>query len=325
MQSTIEIRYLTAVVTLAEELNYTRAARRLRMSQSGLSRRIQDIELKLDIRLFHRERGLVELTDSGRAFVEEARLSILHDERAIQFAKAVNEGAESILEIGRSPDIDPALVEMLFSLHLPLYPNLKIHLHSEFSADLTHRLLNAHLDVALVTQPAVNPRLTTVKLAEAPLYAVVSEDHLMAQKESLKLKDLRASQWVVLDRRIHPTLYEQMMRTASDAGFQPKEIHYIMNADEAFHLLSTNGGVAFLTKASAIRIATRGWVARPLDEKTLSLDEHLAARADNPSKLVSEFVRTFVKRMKSVLQPLQLSLPIRSDVLGPPTQIPQSS
>ena len=43
------------------------------------------------------------------------------------------------------------------------------------------------------TEPAVDPRLTTVKLAEAPLYAVVSEDHLMAQKESLKLKDLSAS------------------------------------------------------------------------------------------------------------------------------------
>jgi DNA-binding transcriptional LysR family regulator len=325
MQSTIEIRYLIAVVTLAEELNYTRAARRLRMSQSGLSRRIQDIELKLDVKLFHRDRGPVELTDAGRAFVEEARLAILHDERAIQFARSVNGGAENVLEIGRSPDIDPALVEMLFSLHLPLYPNLKIHLHSEFSADLTHGLLNAHLDVALITQPAINPRLTTVKLAEAPLYAVVSEDHLMAQKESLKLKDLSASQWVVLDRRIHPTLYDQMMRTASDAGFQPREIHSIMNADEAFHLLSANGGVAFLTKASALRIATRGWVARPLDEKTLSLDEHLAARADNPSKLVSEFVRTFVKRMKSVLQPLQMSLPIRSDVLGPPAQIPQSS
>jgi DNA-binding transcriptional LysR family regulator len=314
MQSTIEIRYLTAVVTLAEELNYTRAARRLHMSQSGLSRCIQDIEHKLDIRLFHRDRGSVELTDAGRAFVEEARLAILHNERAVQCARAVNEGAESILEIGRSPDIDPALVEMLFSLHLPLYPNLKIHLHSEFSSDLTHGLLNAHLDVALVTQPAVNPRLTMVKLAEAPLYAVFSEDHLMAQKESLKLKDLSASQWVVLDRRIHPTLYEQMMMTASEAGFQPKEIHYIMN-----------GGVAFLSKASALRIATRGWVARPLDEKALSLDEHLAARADNPSKLVSEYVRTFVKRMKSVLQPLQLSLPIRSDVLGPPTQISQSS
>jgi DNA-binding transcriptional LysR family regulator len=300
LQSIVEIRYLTAVVTLAEELNYTRAATRLRMSQSGLSRRIQDIELKLDISLFHRDRGSVELTDAGRAFVEEARLSILHNERAVRFAKAVNEGAESILEIGSSPDIDPALVEMLFSLHLPLYPNLKIHTHSEFSADLTHNLLNSHLDVALVTEPAVDPRLTTVKLAEAPLYAVVSEDHLMAQKESLKLKDLSASEWVVLDRRIHPTLYEQMMRSA-------------------------NGGVAILAKASAIRIATHGWVAKPLDEETLSLHEHLAARADDPSKLVSEFVRTFVKRMKSVLQPLQLSLPIRPDALGPLTRIFQSS
>ena len=129
LRNILDIRYLTAVVALAEELNYTRAAKRLRMSQSGLSRRIQNVEFKLDIMLFHRDQGSVELTDAGRAFVEEARLSILHDERAVLVAKAVNEGADSILEIGSSPDIDPALVEMLFALHLPLYPNLKIHLH----------------------------------------------------------------------------------------------------------------------------------------------------------------------------------------------------
>jgi DNA-binding transcriptional LysR family regulator len=57
------------------------------MSQSGLSRRIQDVELKLDTMLFQRDRSSVELTDAGRAFVEEARLSILHDERAVRVAK----------------------------------------------------------------------------------------------------------------------------------------------------------------------------------------------------------------------------------------------
>jgi DNA-binding transcriptional LysR family regulator len=87
LRNILEIRYLTAVVILAEELNYTRAATRLRMSQSGLSRRIQDVELKLDTMLFQRDRSSVELTDAGRAFVEEARLSILHDERAVRVAK----------------------------------------------------------------------------------------------------------------------------------------------------------------------------------------------------------------------------------------------
>jgi DNA-binding transcriptional LysR family regulator len=308
-----EIHYLNTVVVLAEELNYTRAAKRLGMTQSGLSRCIQAVERKLGLKLFKRELSHVELTDSGRAYVEQARIAILHGERAVQFAKAANAGADAVLMIGSSPDIDPVLVDLLFSIRLPLYPTLKINLQSEFSPELVHSLLTSHLDLALITHPDKNPKLTTVKLTEAPLYAVVPEDHVLAQKDVLKLRDLGESHWVLFDKRTHPSLYESVMAKARDEGFRPKEIHHILNADEAQHLLAANGGVAFLTRAQALRIATPGLVARPLDEASLCLDEHLAARADNKSKLVSEFVRAFVKRMKDVLSPPQLSLPIGQD------------
>jgi DNA-binding transcriptional LysR family regulator len=286
-----EIHYLNAVVVLAEKLNYTSAASRLGMTQSGLSRCIQAVEHSLGVRLFERSRGRVELTDPGRAYVEEARISILHSERAVQFAKAANAGVESVLLIGNSPDVDPRLVEILFSIRLPLYPTLKINVHSEFSSELAHSLLTSHLDVALITHPERNPKLTTVKLTETPLYLVVPEDHILARKEVLKLQDLGDSHWVLFDKRIHPSLYESVMLIARDGGFRPKEVHHILHADEAEHLLAANGGVAFLTRSQALRIATRGLVAKPLDEDSLRLDEHLAARADNPSKLVSEFVR----------------------------------
>lgn len=134
-----EIHYLNAIVVLAEELNYTQAAKRLGMTQSRLSRCIQALEHKLGLRLFKRERGPVELTDSGRAYVEQARISILHGERAVHFAKAANAGADAVLMIGSSPDIDPILVDLLFSIRLPLYPTLKINLQSEFSPELVHR------------------------------------------------------------------------------------------------------------------------------------------------------------------------------------------
>jgi DNA-binding transcriptional LysR family regulator len=65
-----EIHYLNAVVVLAEKLNYTSAASRLGMTQSGLSRCIQAVEHSLGVSLFERSRGRVELTDSGRAYVE---------------------------------------------------------------------------------------------------------------------------------------------------------------------------------------------------------------------------------------------------------------
>jgi DNA-binding transcriptional LysR family regulator len=308
----LEIRHFTSIVVLAEELSYTKAAKRLGISQTGLTRRIQDAERRLGRKLFTRNRSRVELTDPGRTCVAEARLSIEHEERAVQFTKAHSQSVESHLVIGRSPYADPMLVDVLLSLDLPLHPNLDIQLQSEFAPDLAHDVLTSRLDLALITHPDLNPRLTTVKLTEAPLYILLPEDHPLNKREKLKLKDLTESRWVVFDRRIHPTLYETLMDRAAAERVEVKGLHHVMTADESSHLVSKGGGAAFLTKAGALRVARHGLIAKPLDEDCLCLDVHLAARADNRSKLVSEFFRTFVTKLKSVLEPPQMTLPIGS-------------
>lgn len=308
----LELRHFNAIVTLAEELNYTKAAQRLGMSQSGLSRSIQDAERRLNRKIFDRTRARVELTDAGRACVVEARLAIEHEERAVQFAKAVAHGVDSTLIVGRSPYIDPALSEVLLSLHLPLHPNLDIRVHSEFAPELEHGVLCSRLDLALITRPVENPRLTTVQLTKTPLYIVLSDDHPLSEKDKIKIGDLAGLRWTVFDRRIHPLVYDTLMGLARFEGVEYRGLNHFMQADEASHFLLRTGGVAFLSKASALRIAKQGLVAKPLDEEALKLDVRLAARADNGSKLVSEFVRTFVKQMKSVLLPPQLSLLIEA-------------
>jgi hypothetical protein len=137
---------------------------------------------------------------------------------------------------------------------------------------------------------------------------VVSDDHPIAEKDKVKIRDLAGLRWTVFDRRIHPSVYDTLMGLARFEGVEYRALNHFMHADEASHFLLRTGGVAFLSKASALRIAKQGLIAKHLDEKALRLDVHLAARADNGSKLVSEFVRTFVKRMKSVLLPSQLTL-----------------
>jgi DNA-binding transcriptional LysR family regulator len=308
----LEIRHFNSIVVLAEELSYTKAAKKLGISQTGLTRRIQDAEKRLGRKLFTRNRSKVELSDAGRICVAEARLSIEHEERAVQFTKAHSQTVESHLVIGRSPYADPLLVDVLLSLDLPLHPHLDIQLQSDFAPELAHDVLTSRLDLALITHPDLNPRLTTVKLTEAPLYVLLQEDHPLSKRDKLKLKDLTANRWVVFDRRIHPTLYETLMERVAAEGVEIKGLHHVMTADESSHLVSKGGGAAFLTKASALRFARHGLVAKPLDEESLCLDVHLAARTDNRSKLVSEFFRTFVTKLKSVLEPPQMTLPIES-------------
>ena len=80
----VEVRHLHAVIALAEELNFTRAADRLHITQSGFSKQINEVEASTDfIYSFARTRRIVELTEVGRIFVEEARLALSHTDRAV--------------------------------------------------------------------------------------------------------------------------------------------------------------------------------------------------------------------------------------------------
>jgi DNA-binding transcriptional LysR family regulator len=78
----VQTRHLHAVVVLAEELNFTRAAHRLHLTQSAVSKQITEIEEQHRFRLFCRDKKRnVELTDVGRIFVEEVRSALLHRDR----------------------------------------------------------------------------------------------------------------------------------------------------------------------------------------------------------------------------------------------------
>jgi len=301
MQKYIEIRLLVAIVTLSEELNFTRAAKRFGITQSGLSRRVGSLEKKHRIKLFERDHANVVLTEAGRVFVEEAKLSLMHNERAIEVARAVSEGVESVLTIGRSPYADPFLTSALLSIHLPLYPNLHVQLHSDFAPELVHDLSVSKLDIALIANPAPNRKLTTTKVSDSPLYVVLPDGSPLASKDAVTLLDLRDERWILFERKAHPDMYDAILR---------REIVFrdglkVLTAEDAAQLVQENLGVAFLSMAGALRIAERGAVVRPLDDKDLHLQVCLASRADNRSKLVSEFVRAFMRRIGQIRKPPQ--------------------
>jgi len=153
----VEVRHLQAVIVLAEEVNFTRAADRLHITQSALSKQITQIEEQHRFRLFTRKnKKNVELTEVGCIFVEEARSAILHIDRAVQFGRTAREESDSILTIGHSPDADQAWISAILAIRLPLYPKLRIQLISEFSSELVRSVMAGELNLALVTAPPEN-------------------------------------------------------------------------------------------------------------------------------------------------------------------------
>src|ERR1700722_7526254 len=120
-----ELKYMEAATAVAEELSFSRAARRLHLSQPAVTKQFAELEETLGVTLFFRDHHVVSLTDAGRAYIEEARIAVLHAERAVHAARAAAHDAEMILNIGRSPYADPYFTSTLLATRLPLYPRLK--------------------------------------------------------------------------------------------------------------------------------------------------------------------------------------------------------
>ena len=132
----VEVRHLHAVIALAEELSFARAALRLHISQPALSKQLSEFEEIHRFRLFSRDkRRAVELTDAGRIFVQEARSALLHAERAIHLARTTHEGCDRALVIGHSPYADSSWISMILAVHMPTCPKLQIRLVSQFPAN----------------------------------------------------------------------------------------------------------------------------------------------------------------------------------------------
>jgi DNA-binding transcriptional LysR family regulator len=306
----VEVRHLHAVIVLAEELNFTRAADRLHITQPALSKQITELEKHLGYRLFVRDKKrVVELTDAGRTFVQEARSALLHTERAVQLSRAINEGSESVLTVGRSPYADPAWISAILATRLPLFPKLRVRLRSHFAPDLVRSVLAGELDFAIVTAPPKDGQITAVPFARAPLYAALPDTHRAAHKEPLVLQDLAKDHWILFAKHVNPLAHDAIMELAQREAINPKDPHHIMVAHEAIHLVSEQMGVAFLTKASAVRIHVEGVVFRPLADESLWFDTCVVMRAEDRSRLVNEFARSFLRRYQPP-PPKQMELAI---------------
>ena len=326
MFPSVEIRHLLAVIAVAEELNFRRAADRLHITQPALSKQITDLEAEHQFHLFTRDkRRIVELTDAGRLFVEEARSALSHTERAVHLARAAHNGSDSILTIGRSPYANHDWVTELLAIRLPLYPRLEIRLKTQFAREAVHSVLVGEVNLALVTAPPQDAQLTAVPFAPAPLYAVLPENHPAAHKERLVLQDLAKDEWILFPKRFDPVVFEAIMDAAQCGSIAPKNAHDVIAPQQAVDLVSEHLGVALLTQPSATGFHADGVVVKPLSDTSLCFNTCVILRADNTSRLIEEYVRMFLRRYSSQrLPPKQVELSSSAQVLGWKTPIPPS-
>lgn len=287
----------------------TPASRLFKISSPG---QITALEKQYGFQLVTRDRKRgAQLTEAGRMFVEEARSALLHADRAIHLARAAHHGYDNVLLVGHPTHADHAWLSTLLTIRLPLFPKLKVRLTTLFAMELVRSVLTNELHIALVTAPPTEAKLTSVPFAETRLCAVFSDAHPAAPKEQVILEDFANDEWILLPRNVNTAIHDTILETAARTGIPFRQAHGVINAEQAFYLVSERAGVAILPRPSSPGAPAGGVVVRTLCDPVLSFETCLIMRRDDDSKLVNQFARAFLRRYVRKAGPArQMELPL---------------
>jgi DNA-binding transcriptional LysR family regulator len=230
----MELRHLRYFVAVAEEGHITRAAERLGMQQPPLSRQIKEIEREADVQLFLRKARGVELTDAGRAFLDEARAILANVDHALEATRRTARGEQGRICLGVTPTgAFYPFVPRVIRAFREAFPRVTVTLEESLSPELIEHLRNEQIDVAFLrTSIADAEGLLVTPLLEEPLVVALSSGHPLAQSDPgrdmpLSVKALAGETFIVYGRPHKPGehglgQYEAMIAACHAAGFSPR-------------------------------------------------------------------------------------------------------
>jgi DNA-binding transcriptional LysR family regulator len=176
--------------------------------------------------------------------------------------------------------------------------------------ELIEDLLAGVLDLVIANEPPESPLLTCVQVAEQPFYIAMSKRDELARYPAVSLDQMGGRRWILFERRLHPPLYDAIIHAATDRGIRPLSIQHVTAPEEAFPFVADSSALAFVVKTGALLLARNGVTVRPLNESSLHMKTCLLCRADDDSKIASEFVRAYMRKMPDKQKHQQLPLPI---------------
>lgn len=284
----MELRQLEYFVAVAEEANFTRAAERVRISQSGVSAQIRQLERELGATLIDRSRRSVTLTVAGEAALVQARAALAATAAVAQAVGEVTGLIRGRLVVGMvvGCTVQP-LFDALAGFHRR-HPGIEIALLEANSGRLVDEIRSGAVDLALIGTAAPTPvGLHALTIVSEPLVALVPPGHPLASRRTVQLADISRHPIVCMPRG---TGIRTVLETdCAAAGVQPVVALEASAADAVADLAARGLGVAILSASMASRYADRLGSITIRDIRTPALLALAWGEADNPA--LRELVR----------------------------------
>lgn len=223
----MELRHLRYFQAVAEELSFSKAARRLAIAQPALSRAVQELERDLGMQLIERERRSPRLTPAGAVLLRETGLLLERVEDALRRVRRTGLGEEGELRLGYiGPPAQPFLPRLIKE-YRRRFPRVTVILEERTPERVWEMVSKGRLSIGL-TRPVLAHEvlgLQTLLLREEKFCAAVPVDHPWAELTSVPWKKLKGEPLVVLARREGAGSHDAIRAACEAAGFEPRLAH----------------------------------------------------------------------------------------------------
>ncbi|UCZ75609.1 LysR family transcriptional regulator [Dickeya zeae] len=286
----MELRHLRCFLAVAEELHFARAAERLHIEQSPLSRAIKELEEELGVQLFARTTRSTRLTRAGRMFLEHVPRVFASLQQARDSVKAAANGFHGQLRIALSDGITPSCFSALLALCRQEEPEIEIRLAEVPLSQQIKGLNDDMYDVGFAQSDEVEDGLIAEPVWNDPLMAAVPARHPLLSYKHVPLDELLRYPLALSDTNTHEGHARQVERVLRRVNQEPLVVERVASFDMMMTLVSA-GFALGLAGASQIAASREpSVVARPLVGGPHMLTTYMLRVGCEPSDALARFI-----------------------------------
>lgn len=291
----MDFKTLTYFITVAEELNFTKAAEKLYMSQPPLSNQIKALEKELDTQLFIRGGRYLQLTESGKLYYRHAKEILALADKASSEVKSLGKGMTGKISIGLVEGSAPNIASKWIETFVHMYPGIKFRIVDGNSDELIDKLRSGLINLAVITNPCDHTLLNSFKVGQEKITAFMNKDNPLAKLpgNTIELKYLKDQPLIVPSR---PSQIDMIYKWFKEIDSEPNIICEMDNYLDVVALAGSNIGISLFPKTSYI--LNPQIVAKEVVDSERYIDYLFVWLKGKPLSLVYE---TFIDHVKNSL------------------------
>jgi DNA-binding transcriptional LysR family regulator len=285
----VELRQLRVFLTVASELHFSRAARRLHVSQPALSQQIRALEKTLGAALFDRTSRATELTPAGRVLLDAAPRVLFEAERAQSLVSQAADGAVGLLVVGSVGTALASITPRILRAMRASFPDLQLEVSQQDTAAQLVALADGRLDVGLVRAASPTAAVSVEHLVSEPLLVALPGDHPLARETEIQPEALAEEPFVLWPRPLGRAFFDIITAYCRDHGFSPRIVAEGADIETQLGLVAAGLGVS-LQPAYYANLRLPGVEFRPLAGDVPMIALQVAWRTADRSPAVAHFV-----------------------------------